>query len=295
MSNINVANPVGLAAGFDKDYRMGSSLATLGFGYIVGGTVLLRPREGNPKPRLVRDKSIGALTNSLGFPSLGLEKIVRNLKSVDADTTKFITSISGLSTEEFLTCYSELQPLSAGIELNISSPNTEGIRVFQQIDHLKELLISLNTMKTKPLFIKLPPYFNQDEKNHTHRMIDICLEYSIDGLTLSNTRPVTDDRLAVGKGGLSGKPLLSHTIRIVQEIRANYGQDITINACGGISSGDNALDLIAAGADTIQLYTGFIYEGPSIAKYINNHILLFMEKHGLTSLQELREMTGRRQ
>ena len=287
MGGIQLSSPVGLAAGYDKDCRMVDPLSDLGFGYIVAGTVVVGPREGNPRPRLARNPSDGSLVNSLGFPSQGLEAACRNLKSGDNDRVPLVLSISGLSLEEFTRCYQTLQPLAAGIELNITSPNTEGIRVFQEPRRLEELLAALRPLKEKPLFLKLPPYFDEAERSRVMDMVDVCLRHSVEGVTAVNTWPVEDERMAVGRGGLSGRPLLPHMLRIVQDVRRHAGEGLVINACGGIASGQDAVAALRAGANTVQLFTGFVYQGPGLMGRINRYILRYMEEEGISSVKAI--------
>ncbi len=287
IAGITISNPVGLAAGYDKDGLMVGQLANLGFGYIVAGTVVRDPRSGNPSPRLVRDPKKNSLTNSLGFPSQGLDRVVDNLEGLNTEKTPLIASISGLSVEEFSHCLDVLQPLVSGLELNISSPNTEGIRIFQEPDKLEELLSTLSSIKQRPLFLKLPPYFDDDQRDRIMELVDLCLKHSVEGVTTGNTWPVDDPRLAVGHGGLSGRPLLSHMLRAVKEIRSHAGGDLVINACGGIFSGEDALSALRAGANTVQIFTGFVYGGPSTMKRINQEILSFMDREGISSLNEI--------
>ena len=289
VAGIRLPNPIGLAAGYDKDCLILGRLAGLGFGYMVGGTVTAQPRPGNPRPRIVRNPHEGALVNSLGFPSRGLEEAVCRLERGGVGVPVLV-SISGLTVDEFIACHRKLSPLSAGIELNISSPNTQGIRVFQEPDRLRELLSGLRPLKERPLFLKLPPYFDDDQRDGVMKLVDVCLDHGVEGVTVSNTHPVDDDRLAVGRGGLSGRPLLPHTLRMVDEIRRHAGEGLIINGCGGISSGEDALSALQAGADTLQLFTGFVYEGPRLVKRIKRYLLQHMEREGITTLSEL---TGR--
>ena len=286
MAGVPLPNPIGLAAGYDKDCGMIRPLSNLGFGYIVAGTVVAQPRQGNPRPRIARNPREGSLVNSLGFPSLGLDVAARRLSTGHAGIP-LLASISGLSIEDFSLCYRTLQPLTSGIELNISSPNTEGIRVFQESQRLRELLSALAPLKEKPLFLKLPPYLDDDHRDRIMGLVDLCLNYAVDGVTATNTRPVEDNRLAVGRGGLSGRPLLPDTLRMVAEIRRHAGDGFVINACGGISSGEDALKALQAGANTIQLYTGFIYQGPWLMKHINRYLLGYLEREGVPSLAAL--------
>ena len=266
-------NPVGLAAGYDKDCATIKSLSNLGFGYVVVGTILVHKRPGNPKPRILRNPKDCAIVNSLGFPTQGLRYAINKISKVNSVETPIFASISGLSIEDFVECQQILQPMISAIELNVSSPNTEGIRVFQEPDQLENLFSQLNKTKEKPIFLKTPMYFDEEGMNSVMGMVDLCIKHSIDGITASNTWPINDTRLAVGKGGLSGRPLFEHTIRIVKEIREHAGGKLYINACGGISSGEDVLIALDAGANTVQLYTGFIYEGPGLIGRINRDVV----------------------
>jgi len=139
----------------------------------------------------------------------------------------------------------------------------------------------------KPLFVKMPPYNNEEGRENVLTLVRIALKEGIDAITAANTHPVTDARLAVGRGGLSGQPLLEDTIRIVREIRLEIGRDVAINACGGIFTHLDAIRAIKAGANTVQLFTGLIYEGPSVAKNINLGLAKYMTQRGIHSIQEL--------
>ncbi len=286
VAGIRLPNPVGLAAGYDKDCLMLGRLAGLGFGYMVGGTVTAEPRPGNPRPRIVRNPHDGALVNSLGFPSRGVEEVAGRLRR-RIPGVPLLVSISGLSIDEFALCYRRLSPLCDGVELNVSSPNTQGIRVFQEPEMLVELLSALGPQKAGPLFLKLPPYFDDDQRAVVLKLVDVCMEHGVEGVTVANTHPVPDERLAVGRGGLSGRPLLPHTLRMVADIRNHAGDGLAIIGCGGVSSGEDALRVLRAGADSLQLFTGFVYEGPLLVKRINRYLLDSMEREGVSSLAEL--------
>ena len=287
IAGIPLPNPVGLAAGYDKDGRLTGGLANLGFGYLVIGTVVADPRDSSPRPRLVRDPGTGALVNSLGFPSQGLDRVLLNLRRASTGGIPLLASISGLSVEEFSRCYRSLQPLASGVELNISSPNTEGIRVFQEPEKLEELLAALQPIKSRPLLLKLPPYFDDTQRGRVLELVDVCLRYSVEGITAVNTWPREDSRLAVGRGGLSGRPLFPTMLRIVKELRTHAGEGLVINACGGIFSGEDALQALLAGANTVQLFTGLVYQGPGLMKRINRHLVRFVAKEGITSVDRV--------
>jgi dihydroorotate dehydrogenase len=287
---IPLSNPLGLAAGFDKNCEMIPSLASLGFGYLTVGTVTEQPRPGNPKPRMFRNVDDSSLINALGFPGKGLVPAARRLELARSSPkgTPTVVSISGTAVDEIIRCHRRLEALVDAVEVNISSPNTAGLRFFHQLDTLAELIETINEVRYRPLIVKLPPYPAPDAppdevlraKEDLLALVQVCKERGVNGLTLANTRPTPDPRLAVGIGGLSGRPIFSQMLEMVRDVRAVVGSEMAINACGGIFDGDQALAAIQAGATTIQLYTSFIYRGPTVARSVNRELLAAMSREG---------------
>lgn len=294
LAGMKLKNPIGLAAGYDKNCELLPSLASLGFGYVIGGTVTENPRPGNPRPRILRYVQDEALINALGFPSKGLDFAVQQLQQAqyDIDSTPLLVSVSGITEDEIVNCHRRLEPLVSAIEINISSPNTQGLRVFQEQDRLSALLSRINELRYKPLFIKLPPYLSPestpfaagDGRDRVQRLANVCAEHGVDAITVANTWPARDSRLAVGSGGISGKVIFPDTVRMVSEIRAEVGNSMAINACGGIFSGEDALRALQAGATTVQLLTSFIYRGPGVVRRINEELLSLMDREHVVAL-----------
>ena len=283
MCGIPLSNPVGLAAGFDKDCEIVPALASLGFGYLTVGTVTAQPRPGNPKPRLFRDTKKSSLINAMGFPSKGLVPAARQLELYRSSRSRvpIIVSISGVTVDEIVRCHRRLEPLADAVEVNISSPNTAGLRLFHEPDALGELLGAVNEVRHRPLIVKLPPYPAPDvpaddftkSRDSLMALVRVCKAQGVDGLTVANTRPTADARLAVGSGGLSGRPVFPRMIEMVRDVRSEVGDGMTINACGGVFTGEDALAAILAGATTVQTYTGFVYRGPTAAREISKELL----------------------
>lgn len=291
LAGIRLRNPVGLAAGYDKDFESIPALSSLGFGYLTCGTVTEMPRAGNPQPRVLRYESDEALVNSLGFPSKGVEHAARQLEQAQPllDGVPVVASVSGVAADEIIRCHQRLEPLVSAVEVNISSPNTLGLRIFQQPDTLRQLLERLNEGRTRPLFIKLPPYLvtptiGSEQKDMVLSLARVCVEQGVEAVTVSNTWPVRDSRLAVGAGGLSGRPVFADMLQMVADIRAEAGSGLAINASGGIFSGEGALAAIQAGATTVQILTGLIYRGPGIARRINEQMLTLMDREHMPAL-----------
>jgi dihydroorotate dehydrogenase len=290
VGELELQNPVGLAAGFDKNCEMLTALFHIGFGYLTLGTVTLKPREGNPKPRMWRYPE-RSLVNSMGLPNQGAPKIEAALSKRIPFPGPVIVSISGLNVDEFVECYRRIEPFADAIELNISTPNTVGVRIFQEPDVLTKLMNAVGQARNrkKPIWVKIPPYFNDRQRENVHSLIDVCLKASIDGLTATNTKPIDEPRTSIGTGGLSGPLIFQDMLRIVADVYTHTQGKIPINACGGISSGLDAWRAFEAGASSVQLLTGLIYEGPSIVSRINREMLQMLES---SKLQSLTEVTG---
>ena len=298
VAGLELRNPVGLAAGYDKNCEYLTSLAALGFGYVTGGTVTPMAQPGNPRPRIVRHRRQESLVNSLGFPGQGLDRAVARLQATAGTAgAPIVASVSGVTIDEIVTCHRRIEPLVSAVEINISSPNTEGLRAFHEGPVLAELLEAVNAARRKPLFVKVPPFRSEgdasDQRNERTLMlglIGVCAEHRVDGLTVANTWPVRDAALAVGHGGLSGKPVFDDMLRMVSEVRSAVGGSVAINACGGIFSGEDAWRALRAGADTVQLFTGLIYRGPGIVRGINRDLARRLDRYGLDSVAGVRDL-----
>ena len=298
LAGMLLKNPVGLAAGYDKNCELLPGLSSLGFGYVTCGTVTRYPREGNPGPRLLRDPSRHALINSLGFPGSGLDSAVERItrdrpKLTD---TPIVVSVSGTEVGDIVACHRTLEPLAEAIEVNISSPNTTNLRVFHDPDVLAELLDAVNESRERPLFVKMPPFPAREDDPEHHELVmslaDVCVSKRVDALTVANTQPVQDARLGVGSGGLSGKPVFGHTLRMVKETRDRVGEATHINACGGIFTAWDAWQALMAGADTVQLFTGLVYRGPGVARDISVGLDRMVQLQGLRSIRSVRGWAG---
>ena len=290
VAGIELPSPIGLATGYDKNCRVLRSLIDLGFGFVCGGTVTLAERSGNPSPRMVRVPASNAILNSLGFPGEGLARIRPRVARLGRYRPRAFVSISGSIEDEIAECYRQLSPLVAGIELNISSPNTVGLRVFHDPARLRALIELLRKTdgKSTPLLVKLPPWSNEpDERRAALGLAETAVNAGADGLVVANTIPVEDGRLAVGKGGLSGAPLLDNTERMTAEVAALVGKHASIVSCGGISDAEDVWRICAAGASAVQLYTAMVYEGPALPGRLNRGMLELMDRVGIKSVADI--------
>ena len=264
----NVPSPVGIAAGLDKDYKSTPKYLSLGFGFSVVGTTMINPRKGNPKPRLIREKSKGELVNALSFPSDGSYKILNRLKNYPSPRERIIISVSGTSEEEIIENLLLFQDFCFAVEINISSPNTTDLKKFVNHNSIRSILKKSRKVTNLPIFIKLPRLL---EIEYYDELIKATQEFDQVGVVLCNTLPVTDSRLSVGNGGRSGKSLFDSTLSILKYVRKSF-PEITILCSGGISSPDQAKMLLKSGANALQIYTALIYEGPGIIKEINDSL-----------------------
>jgi dihydroorotate dehydrogenase len=279
LAGIPLRNPVGLAAGFDKNCRVLPALSGLGFGYLVGGTVTREPRRGNPKPRIVRKIRTRSIVNAMGLPNKGAAYAAGRLART-RDRAPTLVSLADEPVGDVVANHAVLEPLVDGFELNVSCPNVSWGRDRDNEQHLRDILEALRS-RSKPLFVKLPPFETPPERDAVVALAGIAQELGAEGLTCSNTKLVTEPRLSTGSGGVSGRELFDGTLRVVAEVRRATGGALPVNACGGVFSAEDAMACFEAGATTVQVYTGFIYEGPQIVRDITGRLARELEARGI--------------
>jgi dihydroorotate dehydrogenase len=290
---LNFPNPVGVAAGFDKNARAIRAMHKMGFGYIECGTVTPLPQEGNPRPRLYRLREDGAVVNRMGFDNDGMERVAERL----ARRRKGIVGIniganktSADRIADYRAAYAKLSPLADYVAVNVSSPNTPGLRGLQDRDALRALLAALieaRGSKRVPLLLKIAPDL---EERALDDIAAVVLEAGIDGLIVSNTTvsrpPRLKSRYAQEAGGLSGRPLFAMSTRMLADMRARVGKKLVLIGVGGIASGEDVYAKIRAGATLVQLYTALVYEGQALLPRIKRELLACLVRDGLTSIAD---------
>ena len=264
VAGVPLANPVGLASGFDKACERLAPLGALGFGYAVGGTVTLRPRPGNPKPRIARDPARRAIVNAMGLPNPGAHAVAAALAKRPRTTSRWV-SLADEERNDACAALDLVAPLADAIELNASSPNAGWTH---RADHVAALVAAMHPRTDTPLFVKVPPFTTDEERAGVLAIVEAAQQAGASGLTATNTIPVADTRMSTGRGGLSGGPLTAGTPAIIEAIREATSGVLPINACGGIFTAEDARACLDAGATTVQVYTGLIYEGPAVASRI---------------------------
>lgn len=275
---------IGMAAGFDKNATMYEGLAVFGFGFVEVGTVTPKAQPGNDKPRLFRLKSDKALINRMGFNNYGVDAMVERLKKrktriiIGGNIGKNKVTPNEVATSDYIACFNALSAHVDYFVVNVSSPNTPGLRDLQEKEPLTKLLRTLQDLNTgenvnKPILLKIAPDLTD---NQLDDIIDIIRETGIEGVIATNTtierKNLKADKASVesiGPGGLSGMPLKQRSLEVVRYLARKSDKSFTIIGVGGIYSSSDAKDFLEAGADLVQVYSGFIYEGPSLIKSIN--------------------------
>lgn len=286
---IKFPNPVGLAAGLDKNALVFNQLADFGFGFVEIGTVTPKPQFGNPKPRLFRLPLDNALINRMGFNNDGVEKVVARLKNkykniiIGGNIGKNKLTPNEKATDDYKICLEKLYLYVDYFVVNVSSPNTPGLRELQEKEPLRQLLEELKIygyelsqkhgIKAKPILLKIAPDLTESQLDD---IVEIVINTKIDGIIATNTTISRENLLSnstwveqIGAGGLSGKPVKDKSAAVIKYISQKSGKSIPIIGVGGIHSAEDAKEKLEAGASLVQLYTGFVYEGPGLVKNIN--------------------------
>jgi len=277
---LNFPNPVGLAAGYDRNAEYVDGLEKLGFGFIELGTVTQNPQAGHPKPRIFRIPEKNAVINRMGFYNKGLDCFVERLKEIHFSGVLGVSIVKNFETAiedsipDYLTCFKAVYPFADYIAVNISSPNTPGIRNIQFGSVLEELITTLkneqkNQKRYVPIVIKVAPDLTDENIKSISK---IFIDHKVDGIIATNTtvsrEGVEGLKNADEQGGLSGAPLFEKNLKMVHKFHEHLGDHIPIIASGGIMSAEDAQKMIKAGASLVQIYTGLVYQGPKLVAEI---------------------------
>jgi dihydroorotate dehydrogenase len=299
---------VGLAGGFDKNARRPRALAALGFGHLELGTVTAQPQQANPRPNLFRLRADRALVNRLGFPNEGAERLAARLGEVRRSGTAPVGLPIGVSigksrvvpaddlaavVADYVAAYDAVHAVADFVVVNVSSPNTAGLRTMQAREQAHALLSALRARAKagERLLVKIAPDLEDAQLEDVLSVVD---EVGLDGVVATNTTIArvgltTDakDVEAIGAGGLSGPPLRQRAVDVVRRVRARLGRRVAVIGVGGIEEAEHALALVRAGADLVQMYTGFVYGGPFTAARIGRDLGRLVERAGAASIGEL--------
>jgi dihydroorotate dehydrogenase len=307
VAGVDFESPVGLAAGFDKNALWFNALSSLGFGFVEVGTLTGHAQSGNPKPRVFRLPKDSALINRLGFNNRGSEAAAAALDGAEIEPTLGINIGKSKITpneeaiSDYLLSLERLYDYADYFAINVSSPNTQGLRDLQAADPLRKLLGGLiernkelaaeRGSEKKPVFVKIAPDMDAAARDE---IVDLAIELGLDGIIATNTTierdPLTTDAdrvEAIGNGGLSGKPLTDRSRAFVSTLYMRAAGRLPIIGVGGIMNGDDAYEMLRAGASLVQVYTGFVYGGPGFITQIHRKILERMRADGHATIADV--------
>jgi dihydroorotate dehydrogenase len=299
---------VGLAGGFDKNARRPRALSALGFGHLELGTVTARPQEANPRPNLFRLPADRALVNRLGFPNEGAERLAARLRisrpelrvpigvSIGKSRSVPIDDLDAV-VADYLAAFDAVRDVADFVVVNVSSPNTAGLRTMQAGDLARTLLSALRARAAgSRLLVKIAPDLDDAQLED---ILAVVADVRLDGVVATNTTIAraslaTDSKRieAIGPGGLSGPPLRQRSLEVVRRVRARLGREVVVMGVGGVETAEHAMALVRAGADLVQMYTGFIYEGPLSAARIGRELGRRVEHEGVTTIADLVGVEG---
>ncbi|WP_122049621.1 quinone-dependent dihydroorotate dehydrogenase [Asaia bogorensis] len=302
-------NPIGLAAGFDKNARAPLALARMGFGHVECGTVTPRPQEGNPKPRLFRLTEDRAIINRMGFNGDGIDAFVQRLerfrvlqagrnaalRAVPVGANLGINKLGARPLEDYPYLVSRVAPLADYITINLSSPNTPGLRDLQSAGTLLDILkaVKRHNAEHPPLVVKLAPDLDPDA---LPEIVEAAIEGGAAGIIVNNTTisrpPSLRSGFAHETGGLSGRPLAQLAVGMLHRIVPLVGGRIAVISCGGIESGFDVFERLRAGADMVQVYSALIYHGPYLVQRIKRELLQELSREGYESVGDLKSSRG---
>ncbi|MEV0621659.1 quinone-dependent dihydroorotate dehydrogenase [Nonomuraea sp. NPDC050404] len=288
---VHFPGPLGLAAGFDKDAACAEAVGALGFGHVEVGTITAHGQPGNPRPRLFRQVNRNAVINRMGFNNAGALAAARRLRrtrgvpvvvGVNIGKTKVVPEAEAVA--DYVASARELAPLADYLVVNVSSPNTPGLRNLQAVSLLRPLLTAVKeiadgTPRRTPLLVKIAPDLADEDVD---AVAELAVELGLDGIIATNTTIRHEGET----GGLSGRPLKSRSLEVLRRLRAKVGDRITLVSAGGVEDVDDVWERILAGATLVQGYTGWIYGGPLWASHIHRQLLRRVRRHGLKSITE---------
>jgi dihydroorotate dehydrogenase len=285
VAGVELKNPFGLAAGFDKNGEITKSMTDLGFGFVVVGSVRPRFHPGNPRPWFIRKAYDDGLVNAMGLPSKGISH-VRDRLGAEASRVPLLISIAGNTVSEFAAVREGMDGLAAGWEINISCPNTETGRTFEEDPRaLTDLLDLLRSFPERP-FLKLSPYLREKDRDRTLEMARLALRRGFPNFVLTNTLGMPELGVGAAQGGLSGKPLFPLALQAIRDFRTEFGDQVQIIGVGGVTTGEQAFQMLAAGAQAVELLTALILRGPGVVRRLSKELVEVLQANGLASVEE---------
>ena len=286
----NLKSPIGLAAGFDKDGAAVPGLQHLGFDYVTVGSILPKPSDGHPHPQLIRYPETESMVNCYGLPSDGLDACAARFKRLTLGRlrTRLIANIHAESVAEYAHCCTALAPHADGVELALRCPNRSDRLSIYPVSQLDSLLSTVRQQwPHKALFVKLPPFANDQEKQNRLELVEHAIHFDLTGVTIPGNWTIPETRLSRGQGSLSGRLTFANNLQTVRAISAVTKGRIAIKASGGVHTGADAFELLAAGSTMIDILTAFVYRGWNTAAKIKAELLALMDERGIARVANL--------
>jgi len=290
LGGLDLSSPIGLGAGFDKNGDSVLGLQYLGFGYLTIGSIRPEPSGGNPRPRLIRYPEIQSLGNCYGLPSAGLDACAATFRALRSRKlrTKLIANINADTVEDYARCVGALAPYADAVELALRCPNRSDHLSIYPPDDLARLLGEIRRRwPGTATFVKLPPYFDDTERDNRMELVELAIGLGLAGVVIPGNWSIPEPRLSRGQASLSGRVTFERNLMIVRDVASVARGRIAIKASGGVSTGEEALQILAAGANLIDILTAFVYRGWSAAANINRELLDLMERQRIDDVRAL--------
>ena len=293
VGSLDLSSPIGLAAGLDKNGDSVPGLQHLGFGYLAIGSIRPEPSGGNPKPRLIRYVETESLGNCYGLPSAGIDACAEKFRILAKRKlrTSIVANINAETIEDYVRCVGKLVTYVDAVELALRCPNRADHLSVYPPDDLAQLVGELRRRWLgKPIFVKLPPYFDDAERGNRMELVELLIRLGLTGVVIPGNWSIPEPRLSRGQASLSGRATFERNLKIVREVASVARGRIVIKASGGVSTGAEAFQLLAAGANLIDILTAFVYRGWSAAAEINRELLGLMVQQRVDDLRALQPM-----
>ena len=280
LGGLALRSPIGLAPGFDKSGDLLPALTELGFGYVVVGSITPQPRQGNPHPRLHRYPDRESLTNCMGMPNVGLASAVGLLQRPRNPACPVIAAVAGTTPEEVVDAAALVEPHVEGVEIGLVCRHSPETFEMAELPSVTAIVEGVARRKTKPTFVKIPPHHTPAERERTLAIVDRCVDAGIDGVSLSGTRQIEEPKLSMKIGGLAGRATTDDALRILGDVADRARGRLAIKAAGGVFGGADAWRFMAAGATAVEVYSAFIYRGPTVGRRIARELLGELDARG---------------
>jgi dihydroorotate dehydrogenase len=287
LHGLTLPSPVGLAPGFDKDCDVLASLMHLGFGYLAPGAIMEQPRPGNPAPRMGRIVDQQAVINCMGLPSKGREHAIANLRRLRRRRIPIFADVQATTPEQLVENVAAIQPHAEALEVGLECPNTHDTDPTREMATAIELVHRIAEVRQKPVFVKIPHNVRVHREERLRPLLDACLEARVEGIIATATQRIQTDKLSIGYGQLAGRPSFAPTLDLVRAVADYTGGRLSLIAGGGVMTGRDAYEMLAAGACAVEILSALVYRGWRAPALISRELLNVLDEEGVDSVQAL--------